>query len=263
MSNKPHEAKSWIHTFIVAMSGALYKPGWPWFVKIIHGALLACSTVSSWVRTVEEQRHYKKFYHHLSRLGKQTSVLQGEYDDWLIAYLRPILTQDVRIYLALDDSTTKRSGPKIEGAGWHHDPTSPNLKATTCYGHSWVVLSLIVEHPKWGTISLPLLNRLYIRKDDLKKLEEGIRPEFKTKLELLVEMLKKAHPTLKTQDKPIQLLFDRGYVSEVVFTEMAKLGVEIVTRFKSNTKLYRLPEPPKEKRRGRPLASSKQASRLF
>ncbi len=72
------------------MSGALYKPGWPWFEKIIHGALLACSTVLSWIRAVEEQRHYKKFYHHLSRMGKQTSVLQGEYNDWLIAYLRPI-----------------------------------------------------------------------------------------------------------------------------------------------------------------------------
>lgn len=130
MNNRPHEAKNWIHTFIVAMSGTLYKPGRRWFEKIILGALLACSTVSTWIRTVEEQRHYKKFYHHLSRSGEQTLVRQGKFGDWQIKYSRPVLTQDIRIYSALDDSPTKRFGMKIEGAERHHAPTSPNVKAT-------------------------------------------------------------------------------------------------------------------------------------
>ena len=145
---------------------------------------------------------------------------------WLIGKMETALSEDTRICLAADDSPTKRYGPKIEGAGWHHDPTSPNMKATTCDGHSWVVLSLIVEHPSWGTISLPLLHRLYIRKEDLKKIVTRKPPEFKTKLELLIEMVQKVSPTLKMIGKPIQILFDRGYVSEEVFGAVLKTSME-------------------------------------
>ena len=252
MSNKPQDANRWIHTFIIAMENALYKPSRRWFQKFIFGALLTCSTVSSWIRAVDEKRRYRKFYHHLSRLGTQIDAVQSRFLDWLVENLPSEVLQEMRIRLVADDSPTKRSGPKIEGAGWHHDPTSPNVDTTTCYGHSWVVLSIVLEHPFWGTISIPLSNRLYIRRDDLKKIEEYKRPEFKTKLEFLNEMVAEVSPKLKALEKPVQLLFDRGYVSEDVFTKMAELGVEIVTRFKSNTNLYKLPEVPKEKRRGRP-----------
>jgi hypothetical protein len=53
-----------------------------------------------------------------------------------------------------------------------------------------VVLGLLAAHPAWGFIALPLLARLYIRKKDLPGIDPKHRPEFRTKLQLAVELLK-------------------------------------------------------------------------
>ena len=76
MSNNQHEANSCIHTFIIPMESTLYKLRRPWFQKLVIGPLLTCSTVSSWIRTVDEKRRFRKFYHHLSRLGIQIDAVQ-------------------------------------------------------------------------------------------------------------------------------------------------------------------------------------------
>ena len=116
MSNKPQDANRWIHTFIIAMENALYKPSRRWFQKFIFGALLTCSTVSSWIRAVDEKRRFRKFYYHLSRLGTQIDAVQSRFLDWLVENLPSEVLQEMRIRLVADDSPTKRSGPKIEGA---------------------------------------------------------------------------------------------------------------------------------------------------
>ena len=79
MSNKPQDANRWIHTFIIVKENALYKPSRRRFQKFILEALLTCSTVSSWIRSVDEKRRYRKFYHHLSRLGTQIDAVQSRF----------------------------------------------------------------------------------------------------------------------------------------------------------------------------------------
>ncbi|MDY3557248.1 transposase, partial [Gemmata sp. JC717] len=66
--------------------------------------------------------------------------------------------------LALDDTPTARYGPKVQGAGTHHNPTAGPGGSAFVYGHVWVVLGLLVAHPLGGVVALPLLARLYIRK---------------------------------------------------------------------------------------------------
>ncbi len=49
-------------------------------------------------------------------------------------------------------------------------PSQPNAwtgGAPYVYGHVWVVLGLLVVHPAWGVIALPLLAQLYVRKKNL------------------------------------------------------------------------------------------------
>jgi hypothetical protein len=57
-------------------------------------------------------------------------------------------------------------------------------------------LALLVAHPAWGVVALPLLSRLYVRKKDLPAIDPKHRPEFRTKLELAVELLRWAKPWL-------------------------------------------------------------------
>ncbi len=73
-----------------------------------------------------------------------------------------------------------------------------------------MVLGLLVTHPAWGGIALPLLARLYIRKKDLSGIDPTHRRVFRTKLELAVEMLGWAKKWLELQVKPLWALADGG-----------------------------------------------------
>lgn len=66
----------------------------------------------------------------------------------------------------------------------HHNPTPGPAGGPFVYGHVWAVLGLLVAHPLWGVIALPLLARLYVRKKDLGAIDEH-RPTFATKSELV------------------------------------------------------------------------------
>jgi hypothetical protein len=70
-----------------------------------------------------------------------------------------------RLTLAIDDTPTRRYGPYVEGAGIHHNPTPGPAGAPYVYGHVFVVLGLLLTHNAWGTVALPLLSRLYVRRD--------------------------------------------------------------------------------------------------
>lgn len=76
MTNKPQDANHWINEFIINLKSVLYKPDREWIFPIIHGALFACTTVSSWIRIVGEEARYKKFYYYLNKFGKQKEKVQ-------------------------------------------------------------------------------------------------------------------------------------------------------------------------------------------
>jgi hypothetical protein len=54
------------------------------------------------------------------------------------------------LVFGIDDTPTKRYGPKVEGAGLHHNPTPGPAGAKLLYGHLWVTVSWIVQHPLGG-----------------------------------------------------------------------------------------------------------------
>src|SRR5262249_62046166 len=92
--------------------------------------------------------------------------------------------------LAIADPPTRRCGPHVEGAGLHHNPAPGPAGTPYVYGHLFVVLGLLAAHPAWGVVALPLLARMYVRQKDLPKIDPKHRPEFRTKLELAIELLR-------------------------------------------------------------------------
>jgi hypothetical protein len=52
-----------------------------------------------------------------------------------------------RLVFGLDDTPTKRYGPKVQGAGIHHNPTPGPTGQQFLYGHVWVTRSL--QRPAW------------------------------------------------------------------------------------------------------------------
>ena len=92
------------------------------------------------------------------------------------------------VMLGLDDTLARKRGLKMFGTGMHHDPLlSSRGKVITNWGHSWVVLGVIVELPfrRGHYYCLPILFRLYLNKKSAVK----HRRAYRTRPELAVEML--------------------------------------------------------------------------
>ena len=65
----------------------------------------------------------------------------------IFALIEPWLDDDA-VLLSLDDTLARKRGLKIFGVGMHHDPLLSTRKtALMNWGHSWVVLSVIVAFP--------------------------------------------------------------------------------------------------------------------
>lgn len=95
---------------------------------------------------------------------------------------------DGPVMLALDDTLARKRGLKVYGVGMHHDPLISTRKvARVNWGHSWVVLSVIVRFPFCAEqcFALPILFRLYINKQTVAKKGGWYR----TRPALAVEML--------------------------------------------------------------------------
>jgi len=54
------------------------------------------------------------------------------------------------LLFAPDDKLTRRAGPKVEGAGFYHNPTPGPAGLKLLYGHAWVTLAWVVRHPLRG-----------------------------------------------------------------------------------------------------------------
>jgi hypothetical protein len=156
-----------------------------------------------------------------------------------------------RIKLTLDDTPSQRYGPCVEGAGLHHNPTPGPSNQPFLYGHVFVTMAWAVEHPQWGTISLPVRSELYVRRKDLAKLPAERNWEFRTKVEQAVELIDWAGNMLDHVGKPIWLAVDGGYANRDVIRTAQKSHIILVGRLRRDARLRSLPEPPPAGRRGR------------
>jgi hypothetical protein len=157
-----------------------------------------------------------------------------------------------RILLALDDTPTKRYGPKVQGAGIHHNPTPGPADAEFLYGHIWVTLGWILRHPLWGTIGLPLRAALYIRQKDIARLPEELGWEFHTKLQQGVGLVFWAWMIVAEAGKRLWVVADGAYAKRPFLKPLRILGVTVVSRLRKDSALHDVPAKPKKgQRRGR------------
>lgn len=127
--------------------------------------------------------------HHFSTYHRLFAAARWSRDHLGLAVfdlLRPWLGET--IFVAVDDTLARKRGVKMFGTGMHHDPLlSSRSKTITNWGHSWVVLGVIVTFPLWPgrPFCLPILFRLYLNKMRAEK----ERRRYRTRPELAVELL--------------------------------------------------------------------------
>ena len=158
------------------MAAPLDRRSRKYWLPVLIGVLFAQGrrTASRWFTAAGVGQDWQRHYYFLGLLGHKTGLVATEL---LKIAMRRIPATHVGEYirLALDDSPTKRYGPRVEGTGIHHNPTPGPDGNEFLYGHVWVTISWLVRHPLWSTIGLALRSRLYIRRRDLDQLEQKDR----------------------------------------------------------------------------------------
>jgi hypothetical protein len=228
-------------------------------LPLLTGFLFASGrrTVSTWLRAAELSDDYQDYYYFLSSLGHKVDSLA----EVILRIARQIIAPCGRILLAIDDTPSKRYGPKVEGAGVHHNPTPGPAGSKFLYGHNWVTLAWVVRHPWWGAIGLPLLARLYVRRKDIEGqcLEILRKVTFRTKLVMAAELVKWAAPWLNLLRLPLWVVVDGAYAKRPFLKEVRRAAAIAVSRLRKDAALFDVPlaPPPGKRGPGRPRVYGK------
>jgi hypothetical protein len=205
--------------------------------------------VTTWLRAAGVSDDYQDYYYFLAAVGRKSeSVATG-----LLALVLRVLPLPKRLLLVIDDSPTKRYGPKVEGADVHHNPTPGPADQPFLYGHIWVTISLALRHPQWGALALPLRAMLYVRQQTMAKIPKRRRwPRFATKLQLAARLVEWIVPILKRAGKTVWIVVDGGYTKRPFLQRALKTGAVIIGRLRKDAALRDLPPKLKKgQRRGR------------
>ena len=211
-------------------------------------------TVTTWLRAagVSDDYGYGYYYYFLASVGRKTDLIATQ----LVALVLRTLPLPGRLLLVLDDSPTRRYGPKVEGADIHHNPTPGPADQPYLYGHIWVTLSLALRHPQWGALALPLRAMLYVRKQTIVTIPTWRGWRFATKLQLAARQLEWIVPILKRAGKTVWVVVDGGYTKRPFLKRVLKMPkVVVVGRLRKDAALADLPpalRPGQRRDRGRP-----------
>jgi hypothetical protein len=243
----PPQVSSWIEPLSQVLHA---KVAWR-LLPLVTGMLFAQGrrTVASWLRAGGLSRDYEQFYYFVSIVGRQAQRIAN----LLLRLVAKELPGDDVLLFALDDTPTKRAGPKVEGAGIHHNPTPGPAEQKFLYGHIWVTLARIVRHPHWGVIGLPLRALLYIRAKDIEKLPPGRHVPFQTKLEQAAQLVTWAANWLRFLNKKIWVVTDGAYAKRPFLQAACQAGVVVISRLRKDAALRTVPSTCTGcRRRGRP-----------
>jgi len=224
-------------SFLTIVTGWLFAPH-----RTVTAMLVAAGAVGS--------KHHSAF-HRLFAAARWSLDVLGLHVFDLVA---PWRGGDV-VELSADDTLARKRGLKVFGAGMHHDSMrSSRQQAVLTWGHSWVVLSVIVRLPFCPNrvFSLPILFRLYLNH----KASEKWRLAYRTRPELAVQMLHTLCRRYPSQR--FHLVADSAYGGQTVLGVLP-LNCDMTSRMPLNARLC---EPPPERRPGTNGRPRKRGARL-
>jgi hypothetical protein len=245
----PAELVLWIAQLAAPLHGRVAGR----LLPLMGGILFAQGrrTVASWIRAAGLGRDFRAYYYFLGSLGRKSKWIALP----LLRIALSVIAAGDHVLMALDDTPTKRYGRRVEGAGIHHNPTPGPVGQKFLYGHIWVTLALVVRHPLWGTIGLPLLALLYVRRKDIARLRRRYGVTFRTKLAMAAELVAWVSSWLRCLGKTLAVVADGAYAKRPFLHAAAKAGVVVFSRLRKDAALWSVPRPPRPgvpKKRGRP-----------
>jgi hypothetical protein len=164
----------------------------------------------------------------------------------LLGLLQPWLGSVVLV--VLDDTLARKRGGKTFGVGMHHDPLLSSRKtALTNWGHSWVILAVLVRVPLWPerVFAVPILFRLYLNHQAATR----HRRTHRTRPELAVGLLQVL--CQRFPQRQFHALADSTYGGQSVLTPLPA-NCDLTSRLLQNARLYAAVPPRRPGQKGRP-----------
>jgi hypothetical protein len=200
-----------------------------WAQRAAHtvtGMLMAAGLSATW--------HHSRAHRFFSTARWSADQLGLVLLDLILATLIP---NDAPVRLVVDDTLFRRSGRKVWGAGWHHDPLGVG-KDAIAWGNNWVVVGVLVDLPMLPhrSVCLPILARLW-------------RPKHTPgRLDLAVEAVGVICQRLGPHRR-VDLVCDGAYAGKAL--QGLPRQVTLTTRLRADAALYALPAPRRPHQRGR------------
>lgn len=228
------------------------QPSFQNFVTIVTGWIFARRRTVTGMLTaagMAGKRHHSAFHRFFAEGAWSLDALGLA----VFRLLEPLLPEGP-VLVAIDDTLARKRGLKVFGVDMHHDPLlSSRGKTVTNWGHSWVVLGVIVQFPLWPgrAFCLPILFRLYLGH----KAAERARVAHRTRPELAVQMLRVLCGHRK--NRRFHAICDSAYGGQSVLCELPT-NCDLTSRLVMNARLYALPEPRRKDTKGRPRQRGRQ-----
>ena len=197
---------------------------------------------------VVREKHFSAFHRFFAEAPWSLDAIGLIVFDLATPWLGTSGSLDEPIFLAVDDTLARKRGLKVFGVGMHHDPLlSSRPKAITNWGHSWVVLGVIVRFPLWPerAFCLPILFRLYLNHEAAAR----HRRVHRTRPELAVELLQLLCNARK--NRRFHLVADSGYGGQSVLNHRPE-NCDLTSRLLLNSRLYEAPPERLPGTHGRP-----------
>ena len=227
------------------IAATMTAPTFANFVTVLTGWVFAPRrTVTRMILAAGESagKHYSSYH-------RVFSAARWSLDDVGLAVFDLITARcGDTVLIGIDDTLARKRGRKMFGVGMHHDPLlSSRGKAITNWGHSWVVLGVIMQVPFRDNhyYYLPILFRLYLNK----KRAAQHRCAYRKRTELAVEMLRLLCDHGK--NKRFHVVADSTYGGQSVLCHLPE-NCDLTSRLVKNARLYSAPPSSKSGRKGRP-----------
>lgn len=239
------ELVSGFAALLQGLSATMTKPTFASLTTVLTGWVFARRrTVTRMILAVgtAAEKHFSSYHRLFSAARWSLDALGLAVLDLMQPFLGSV------ILLGLDDTLARKRGVKMFGTGMHYDPLlSSRGKVITNWGHSWVVLGVIVEWPfrRGHFYCLPILFRLYLNKPSAAK----HRRAYRTRPELAVEMLELlCHPR---KNQRFHVIADSAYGGQSVLCCLPT-NCDLTSRLVKDARLYAArPERPRGTK-GRP-----------
>lgn len=234
--------------FVLMLQGlsvTMTAPSFSSLTTVLTGWVLASRrTVTQMILAAGEtaEKHFSSYHRLFSAARWSLDALGLAVFDLIGPFLGSV------VMLGLDDTLCRKRGLKMFGTGMHHDPLlSSRGKVITNWGHSWVVLGVIVELPfrPGHYYCLPILFRLYLNKKSAAK----HRRAYRTRPELAVELLELLCRC--QENRRFHVVADSAYGGQSVLCRLPT-NCDLTSRLVKDARLYHARPERKRGTNGRP-----------